>query len=122
MYEHERNPVPRHLTWEMTDSVVNRFYWLAVEKPKRGQLIDAEINGNQIKIKTENCKSFSIFLDRRLIEDPNKPVEIVIVQSDGQRSYSVNYEPSFKTLCESIIKTGDVNLSYDFEIGINLED
>ena len=121
MYDHVRNPVPRHLTWEMTDSVVDRFCWLAVANPLRGQLIDAEINRNRITVKTENCNSFSIFLDQRLIEDPDKPIEIVIVQSDGERTYRVDYKPSFKTLCDSIIKTGDLNLSYDFEIKINIE-
>lgn len=121
MYDHVRNPVPRHLTWEMTDSVVDRFYWLAVDQPERGQLIDAEIIGNQIRIKAENCKSFSIFLDRRLIDDPDQPVELVMIQDDGERTYSVNYQPSFKTLCESIKSTGDPNLAFDFEIAIDVE-
>jgi hypothetical protein len=121
MYDHVRNPVPKHVTWEMTDSVVDRFYWLSVEEPARGQLIDAEIKGNTIRIKTENCKSLSVFLDRRLIEDPKKPIEIVMVQADGERSYSVDYQPSFKTLCDSIAETSDVNLSFDFEIKIDVE-
>ena len=121
MYDHERNPVPRHLTWEMTDSVVDRFFWLAAEDPKRGQLIDARITGNQIRIKSENRKSFSIFLDRRLIDSPDKPIEIVMIQDDGERTYSVDYQPSFKTLCRTIVETGDINLSFDFEIKINVE-
>jgi hypothetical protein len=106
----------------MTDSVVNRFFWLAVDQPKRGQTIDAEITGNVIKVKTENCNSFSIFVDQRLIEDPNKPIEVVMVSADGERSYTVDYQPSFKTLCESIANTGDVNLAFDFEIKINVEE
>ncbi len=122
MYDYVRNPVPRRLTWEMTDSVVDRFYWLTAEKPQRGELIDAEISGNQVKVKTENCKSFSILLDRRLIDDPGKPIEIVMLQDGVERTYSVNYQPSFKTLCDSIMKTGDINLSFDFEIKVNVED
>ena len=121
MYDHVRDPVPRHLTWQMTDSVVDRFYWLAVKDPQRGQSIDARIVGNRIRVETDNCKSFSIFLDQRLIDNPDEPIEIVMVQSDGERSYSVDYKPSFKTLCDSIIDTGDVNLSFDFEIKINVE-
>ena len=116
MYDHVRNPIPKHVTWEMTDSVVDRFFWLAVENPKRGNLIDAKIDGNTIEVKTENCDSFSIFLDRRLI-DPSKPVEIKI----GDKTHTVDYKPSFKTLCQSIAKMGDVNLAFDFEIKINLE-
>lgn len=122
MYDNVRNPAPKHLTWEMTDSVVDRFYWLSVDEPKRGKLIDAKITGNRIKVQAKDCKSFSIFVDGRLLEDPGKPIEIVMVQEDGERSYSVNYKPSFKTLCKSIAKTGDINLAFDCEIKINLED
>ncbi len=117
MYDHVRNPVPKHVTWEQTDSVVKRFFWLAVDKPARGQLIDAKINGNTIEVKTEKCDSFSIFLDQRLI-DPNQPVVIKM----GETEYKVDYKPSFKTLCESIADTGDINLSFDFEIKINVEE
>ena len=116
MYDHVRNPVPKHVTWEMTDSVVDRFFWLSVENPERGMLIDAKIDGNTIEVKTEGCKSFSIFLDRRLI-DPAKPVEIKV----GEKSYSIDYKPSFKTLCQSIAKSGDMNLAFDFEVKINVE-
>ena len=122
MYDHVRNPTPKHVTWEMTDTVVNRFYWLAVETPVKGQMIDAKIVGNRIKIKTENCKSFSILLDHRLVEDPTKPVEVVMVSDDGERVYQVDYKPNFKTLCDSIAKAGDVNLAFDFEIKINVEE
>ena len=121
MYDHVRNPIPSHVTWEMTDSVVDRFYWLSVDAPAKGSLIDAKLDGNQIKIETENCDSFSVLLDRRLIEDPTKPIKIVMVAKDGERSYEVNYKPSFKTLCDSIAKTGDLNLAFDFEIKINVE-
>jgi transglutaminase-like putative cysteine protease len=117
MYDHVRNPAPKHVTWEQTDSVVKRFFWLAVDKPARGQMIDAKIDGNTIEVKTEKCNSFSIFLDQRLI-DPNQPVVIKM----GETEYKVDYKPSFKTLCESIADTGDINLSFDFEIKINVEE
>lgn len=117
MYDHERNPAPKHVTWEQTDTVVNRFFWLATDNPARGQLIDAQIDGNTIHVKTENCNSFSIFLDRRLI-DADKPVVIKM----GEKEHTVAYKPSFETLCRTIAETGDINLAFDFEIKINLED
>ncbi|MFK7768658.1 MAG: transglutaminase domain-containing protein [Mariniblastus sp.] len=116
MYDHVRNPAPKHVTWEMTDSVVDRFFWLAVDNPSRGKMIDAKIDGNTIEVKTDKVDSFSIFLDQRLI-DPSKPIEIKV---DG-KSYEVEYKPNFKTLCQSIAKTADVNLSFDFEIKIEVE-
>ena len=122
MYDYQRNAAPRHVTWQMTDSVVDRFFWLATDSPQRGQLIDAEINGNQILVKTENLSSFSIFLDRRLIDDPKKPIQITLNHNGKEKKFEVNYKPSFKTLCRSLVKTGDIYLSYDFEIKINVED
>lgn len=117
MYDHVRNPVPKHVTWEQTDSVVKRFFWLAVDKPQRGQLIDARIDGNTIDIKTEKCQSFSIFLDQRLI-DPKQPIVIKM----GEKEHKVDYRPNFNTLCQSITETGDIHLAFDFEIKINVEE
>ncbi|MDE0935991.1 MAG: hypothetical protein OSA89_08740 [Mariniblastus sp.] len=122
MYDYQRNAAPRHVTWQMTDSVVDRFFWLATDSPQRGQLIDAEINGNQILVKTENLSSFSIFLDSRLIDDPKKPIQITLNHNGKEKKFEVNYKPSFETLCRSLVKTGDIYLSYDFEIKINVED
>ena len=116
MYEHDRNSAPNHVTWEMTDSVVKRFSWLKCDEPKKGQLIDARIYGNTIEVKSENCKSFSIMLDRRLI-DPDKPIELKI----SGNSNTIEYKPTFKTLCQDIAATGDLNLAFDFEIKVNLE-
>src|SRR5262249_47139591 len=33
MYPFTRNPVPRRLSWEMTDSVIRHFFWLTVPQP-----------------------------------------------------------------------------------------
>jgi len=116
MYEHTRNPAPKHVTWEMTDSVVKRFFWLKSDKPKRGQVIDAKIENNTIEVKVENCSSFSILIDSRLI-DPEKPIELKL----GESVNKIEYKPSFETLCQTIAETGDPNLAFDFEIKVNLE-
>jgi predicted peptidase len=115
MYDHDRNAIPKHLTWEMTDSVVNRFFWLKANQPAKGQMIDAKIDGNKIVVESENCRSFSILVDGRTI-DPSKPIELVV---DGTTN-SIDYKPTFKTLCHEIMETGDLNLSFDFEIQVNL--
>ena len=33
MYDFNRQAIPRELDWEMTDSVVNQFFWLSVKDP-----------------------------------------------------------------------------------------
>ncbi|MEM7785004.1 MAG: transglutaminase domain-containing protein [Planctomycetota bacterium] len=113
MYDHTRVACPRHLTWEMTDPVVRQFYWLKCDQPNKGQMIDAAIEDNVVEVTTQGCNSFSILLDKRLI-DPDKPL---VLKVDGSES-QVKYQPSFDTLCQSIAATGDPSLAYDFEIKV----
>ena len=112
MYDYTRNVVPKHLTWEMTDSVVNKFFWLAVEEPAKSKLIDAQINDNSINVTTENVKEFSIFLDGRLV-DPVQPIKL---QLNDQPVREFAYKPDLITLCRSIEATGDIDLSFDCRI------
>jgi predicted esterase len=112
MYSYTRNVVPKHLTWELTDSVVNRFYWLATDEPAKSKLIDAEINDNAITVATENVDRFWIFLDERLV-DPGAPVKI---QINGQPIKQVEYKPDLATFCRSLEQTGDISLSFDCKI------
>lgn len=112
MYDYTRNVVPKHLTWEMTDSVVKRFFWLAEDEPAKSKLIDAEIKDNAITVSTENVDSFSIFLDERLV-DPGKPIKI---QVNDQPVRQVDYKPDLLTFCRSLEGTGDARLSFDFKI------
>lgn len=117
MYEHQRTPTVPHVTWAMTDSVVKNFYWLGVDKPKKGMEIDAKIlTNNQIAIETVDCDEFSVYVDARLI-DAKQPIELVI---DGDKR-TLDYDPKFSTLCKSLLETGDIHMSYDFEIKIKPE-
>lgn len=116
MYDYQRDPVPSRVTWEMTDSVVNRFFWLKCDQPSKGQMIDAEIKGNQVIVTCEKATSFSILLDRRLIGS-EKQIELIVNGSESK----ITYRPSFETLCKTIAESGDPNLAFDFEIKVNLE-
>lgn len=114
MYEFERLAVPRELDWEMTDSVVDRFFWLSVKEPARGQRIEAKIGeNNAIQINSEKVSDFTVHLDRRLI-DSAKPITI----QTGDRKQKFEYRPDIETLCRSVAKFGDINLATDFEVQI----
>ena len=116
MYDFQRNPTPKHLTWEMTDSVVDHFFWLSADQPKRGSLIDAKIEGNRIVIETENLDgTLKLHLDRRLI-DASKPINISV----AQRNLEIAYQPSVETLCKSVAEISDIELAYDFETTIEV--
>lgn len=112
MYAYERNVVPKHLMWDMTDSVVNRFFWLAVDEPAKGKSIEARIDGNRVQVATTKLDTYRVFLDERLIN----PAEPVSIKYGDQPLVEVNYKPSLGTLCRSLEDTGDIKLSFDFSI------
>lgn len=106
MYAAVRNPVPRHLTWEMTDRVVKTFYWLAVPYPGKQQEIDALCDDNEIRILARGVGLFRLMLDGRLI-DFDRPVTIRV----NEKSLTRKLRPSLKTLCETLTERGDHRLA-----------
>ena len=113
MYDYTRLNQPKNLTWEMTDSVVDQFDWLSVKDPAKGKMVEASIENNHIKVTPTNLSAVTVWMDSRLI-DPGRPV---VFHAFGQ-TREVDYHPNIKTFCESLRKTGDINLSYDFNVDL----
>ncbi len=111
-----RNPVPRHLSWELTDGVVADFFWLSVPAPGRGQSIDAKISDNVAQITTRNVKGFALGLDGRLI-DFGKQLRVSL---DGKEKV-VALRPSFLTLCQSMAERGDPRLAFTCRVPLEVE-
>ena len=108
MYGHVRNPVPRHLTWLMTDKVVTDFFWLHAAKPGKKQEIDALCEGNRLTVTTStNVSTATILLDGRLV-DFGQPVTLSL---NGNVSAN-KLQPSLKTLCETMQRRGDPELAF----------
>jgi hypothetical protein len=116
MYAFTRNPVPRHLTWDLTDSVVDHFFWLSVEKPAKHGSIDARVRDNHIEISTRNIKRVAVHLDGRSI-DFAKPLRITL--NGKEQTYTI--KPSFRTLCEALLERGDPNLAFSCRLYLEAE-
>jgi pimeloyl-ACP methyl ester carboxylesterase len=116
MYPFTRKAAPRRLSWDLTDAVVDHFYWLSVPHPSKGGSIDAAIGENRIDIKTNKIDDFCLNLDGRLIE-MGKTVRIVV---DGKEK-TLKVEPSLRTLCESLLERGDPQLACTCRVQINGE-
>ncbi len=114
MLTYTRNPTPRHLTWELTDSVVSDFYWLTVPAPAKGQSIDARIEGNNLQITTQNIKQFAVGLDSRLISF-DKPLRVQL----NKESRDVTATPSLLTLCQSLLARGDPRLAFTYRLQLD---
>jgi transglutaminase-like putative cysteine protease/predicted esterase len=116
MYPFTRNPVPRALSWDLTDAVVTDFFWLSVPRPGKGQRLDAEARDNAVKITTAGVKQFDLLLDGQLVNF-DKPVRISL-NGDAR---VVKARPQFLTLCQSLLERGDPELAFTFRARLNAE-
>jgi hypothetical protein len=116
MYSFTRNPTPRHLTWDLTDSVLKHFFWLTVARPENGESIDAKIEGNTVEITTKKVVQFELGLDSRLV-DFTKPLQVVL---DG-KALEMKIRPSFATLCESLAERGDPEMAFTCRVRLGGE-
>ncbi len=107
MYPAVRNPVPRELTWELTDPVIRDFFWLEVPQPAKQQEIDATCHDNCVIVTTKGIAAANVLLDGRLV-DWRKPV----VFSVNGHSSSQRLRPSLRTLCETLRERGDPGLAF----------
>jgi pimeloyl-ACP methyl ester carboxylesterase len=113
MYPAVRNAVPRELTWQMTDGVIQNFFWLQVPKPAKGQEIEAICRGNRVTVNTTNVAAASLLLDSRLI-DFQRPVTI---EFNGRTS-THKLQPSLLLLCQTLLDRGDPDLAFTAKVDL----
>ncbi len=108
LYPAVRNPVPRELSWLMTDDVVQDFYWLQVPKPGKKQEILASCRDNRFVITANSdVASATVFFDSRLV-DFSQPIQIELNGATTTR----NYAPDLGTLCRTLLDRGDAELAF----------
>jgi transglutaminase-like putative cysteine protease/pimeloyl-ACP methyl ester carboxylesterase len=115
MYPAIRNPVPRELTWLMTDTVITDFFWLQTDTPDKQKEIDATCRDNQITVTTTNVTAATVLLDSRLV-DFKKPVTFDV---NGKIS-TQKIQPSLRTLCETMQHRCDPGLAFTAELPLPL--
>lgn len=103
---HVRNATPKTLFWEPTDGVVQDHYWLHVPAPKKGQRLDAAIDGSKLVATTKDVDHAEAWLDARLV-DLGKDLTLTI---DGAESV-VKPAPSLRVLCSTLLQRGDPRLA-----------
>ena len=110
MYPHVRNPVPRDLTWQLTDGVIRDFFWLSASNPEPGKRFDVTCTNNYLKV-TSDLATASILLDSRLIDFK----KTVTLDFNGTIT-AHKLKPSLYTLCKSMERRGDPELAFTAEI------
>ena len=103
-----RNPVPRVVTWLMTDTVIHDFYWLHSDAPTKTQRLDASIENNAVVVTASpNVTGASVMLDNRLV-DFKRPVTLSV---NGKQT-THHLTPHLKTLAETLARRGDPHLAF----------
>jgi hypothetical protein len=113
MYPNRRNPVPRELTWQLTDTVIGDFFWLHAPVPEPGKRLEASCSDNKLMVTTD-LPSASILLDSRLI-DFNRPVTLELNGTTSRH----RLKPGLRTLCETMQRRGDPELSFTVEVPLH---
>ena len=108
---HRRNAFPTKIIWTQTDDVIRRFYWLEALNPVDQGRIEAEINGNTIKLTTKNQGEIALWLPESKI-DLDKPVVVI---RDGKR-HEFKAKSSLETYALGLEQTGDPNLATGIRI------
>ncbi len=62
-----RKPWPKKVVWLQDDVTHNRFYWLAVENPKKGMRITASVDKQTISLRSDNLNAVTLRLHDDLI-------------------------------------------------------
>lgn len=107
MYPAVRNVVPRELSWELTDTVVQRFFWLEVPEPAKGKEVEASCLGNAVVLRTRGIDRLRIWLDGRLV-DVHRPVTLDL---NGEVE-TLKLTPGLVPLAESLLSRGDPRLVF----------
>lgn len=116
MYSAVRNPIPRELTWHLSDSVITDFFWLHAPKPANGMDLNVTCSDNHlIATSSANLTDASILLDSRLI-DFKKPITLELNGKTGM----YKLKPSLRTLCETLQRRGDPELAFTAELPLPL--
>jgi Transglutaminase-like superfamily len=114
MYPAVRNPVPRELSWLMTDLVVQDFFWLHVPHPGKEQEILASCQNNRFVITVnEKVNAATVLMDARLV-DFSKPLDIELNGSTTTRKF----KPSLKMFCETLARRGDPAFAFSAEFSV----
>ncbi len=118
MQEFTREPFPKKIVWLQDDRTHKRFYWLAVPEPKKGQHIEASVDGQVIRIqKAEGVGKLVVRLDDRML-DLDKPLKIL--GPGGAELFAGKLNRSKEVIEKTLAERGDRQLVFSAEVEVSL--
>jgi hypothetical protein len=114
LYPYTRNPGPRHLTWDLHDSIIRHFFWLEVPEPGKEKSVEVTIRDNKVAITLRKVGRCYLNLDRRLVNF-DRPLQITF--EGATQAHKIR--PEFRTLCQSLLERGDPQLAYTCQVPVD---
>ncbi|RZA22198.1 MAG: alpha/beta hydrolase [Proteobacteria bacterium] len=98
-----RNPFPKKISWHQDDVTHERFYWVKNDKVKAHTELNAEINGQTIKVADNMEGKVFIRLNDGLI-DLSKDI---VIERNGKKSAALKAKRSIKVIGETLLDRSD---------------
>jgi hypothetical protein len=120
MAKFTRNPWPTRVVWKQDDVTHTRFYWLGVpeEQAEAGDEIIATIDGQKIRIETDDVTEVAVRLNDALV-NTDEPVSIM----HGEREVFSGVIPrTIGAMAKSLAERGDPDLAFGAEHTVKLAD
>lgn len=136
--EQRRNPYPLRVTSVRDQVHLEPFYWTEInetagevanvqdsmfdkkeiERVKRGAFssLVAEVRQNQVEVKTERVKKYTLYFNPRLI-DFSKPV---VVFTNGQKSFEGKLQENAETLLKEAKRRKDAGAFYSASVTVDV--
>lgn len=105
-----RSATPKRIVWKQDDVTHSRYYWLSVDekhRKARGEIV-AEVEGQVVKLSSEQVEQIHVFLDDRFI-DLDRPIRI---EFDGNVFSAARPTRTMRTLWRTLNHRGDPFLSF----------
>lgn len=115
MRKQERTAFPTKIVWKQDDVTHRRFYWLATDEPKPGDLVVAYQDGATIDLQAEKPESLSVRLNDSML-NLDEPVRIT---SSGRVMHEGVVSRSIATLHKTLAERGDPTTMFSSEIDLS---
>lgn len=117
MAGHSRETWPKQVVWEQGNVPSTRFYWLSLpgQSPKKGDRIDAEVDGQTIRIKAPNTNALTL----RLSDDLVNLDKDVVVDVNGKRAFEGSVKRTASATVASLAERADPSATASAELALS---
>ncbi|MGB1128691.1 MAG: transglutaminase domain-containing protein [Haloferula sp.] len=118
MAEHVRDAWPKKVVWRQSNRTHDRFYWLSVprDQAKGGQVVRAEVKGQEISIQTTDLTRLRLRLSDALL-DLDKPVRVLV---NGEEKFNGPVQRKVEAIWKSLEERKDPRSVATATVDLNL--